>query len=81
MIETKAELVCEFIGVENLTFQRDELLDNIIFIKIFDGTDSKMQSFYQSRLTVKNYANEANYVPIRMKTIKKSEENKILEYF
>jgi hypothetical protein len=40
-----------------------------------------MQSFYQSRFTVKNYANEANHVPIRIKTIKKSEGNKILEYF
>jgi hypothetical protein len=40
-----------------------------------------MQSFYQSRLTVKNYANEANHLLKRMKTIKKSEGKKNLEFF
>jgi hypothetical protein len=40
-----------------------------------------MQSFYQSRLTVNNYANEANHVSKRLKAIKKSEGNKILEFF
>jgi hypothetical protein len=40
-----------------------------------------MQYFYQSRFTVNNYANETIHVPKRMKTIKKSEGNKILEFF